>query len=69
MTSYSAFALVSSLALFTISMAFLALWRVLKESYWGQFALVTLIAGTVYALDIFTRPVGDRPMCWPPAWA
>lgn len=61
MTSYSAFALVSSLALLTISMAFLALWRVLKASYWGQFALVTLIAGTVYALDIFTRPVGDRP--------
>lgn len=61
MTSFSAFALVSSLALLTISLAFLALWRVLKDSYWGQFAVVTLIAGTIYALDVFTRPVGDKP--------
>lgn len=61
MTSFSAFALVSSLALLTVSLAFLALWRVLKLAYWGQFALVSLIAGTFYALDIFTRPVSDRP--------
>ena len=61
MSSYSAFALVSSLALLSISLAFLALWRVLKQAYWGQFALVSLLAGTVYALDVFTRPVGDHP--------
>lgn len=61
MTSYSAFALVSSLALLTISMAFLALWRGLKEAYWAQFAFVSLVAGVFYSLDIFTRPVGDRP--------
>ncbi len=61
MTSYSAFALVSSVALLTISVAFFALWRVLRDSYWGQLAVVTLVAGSIYALDVFTRPVGDKP--------
>lgn len=61
MTSYSAFALVSSLALLTISLAFLAIWREQKQAFWGQFALVSLVAGAFYALDVFTRPLGSRP--------
>ena len=61
MTPDFAFALVSSLALLVVSLAFTALWRVLKDAYWGQFALVSFVAATVYALDIYTRPVGNKP--------
>lgn len=61
MTSYSALALVSSLALLTISLAFFALWRGLKDRVWAQFSVVSFVAGSFYALDIFTRPVGNRP--------
>jgi methyl-accepting chemotaxis protein len=61
MTLVDGLALACSLALFTMCVAFIALWRKLKDARWGHVAVLTFIGGALYALDPLTRPTDNHP--------
>lgn len=54
-------AVVTSAILFSLCISSLSLWRALRKPYWWQFALVSGVGAVVYLLDVYTRPVGDKP--------
>ncbi len=61
MTAATVLALVTSGILFALCLSSLSLWRVLRQAYWWQFALVSGVGSVVYLFDAQTRPIGDRP--------
>lgn len=61
MTIATTLAWASAFALMTISLAYLALWRRLRQAFWAQLGCVGLVGSLIYALDEFTRPKDNTP--------
>jgi uncharacterized protein YoxC len=61
MTAYDAFSLSTMVALVSMGLGSLYLWRRLRDPVFGHFAAIGVIGGVFYGLDPLTRPSGNTP--------
>ena len=61
MSAANAFALCLSIAFFTLAVAQLSIWRVMRQGCWAGFAVTALMASAYFLFEGRMPPVANRP--------